>query len=142
MAQAKSGDTVTVHYTGTLTDGSVFDSSQDREPLQFTLGGGQVIPGFEHAVHGMQPGETKRTTISADRAYGVYRDDLIFTVERAQLPDGLNPSVGEQYQMRQPDGQVVIVTVNDIDAGEVTFDANHPLAGQDLTFEIELVGIA
>lgn len=141
MAQAKSGDTVSVHYTGTLDDGTVFDSSQNREPLVFTIGSGQVIPGFEQAVVGMQPGETRETKIESKQAYGEHTDDLVFDVDREQLPSDISPSVGDQYQMRQPDGQTVIVTVQDVTSEQVTFDANHPLAGKDLTFDIELVSI-
>jgi peptidylprolyl isomerase len=142
MTQAKSGDTVAVHYTGTLSDGTVFDSSRDGDPLVFTLGAGQVIPGFEEAVNGMEAGETRKTTIPADQAYGEYREDLVFTVERDQLPGNIAPSVGEQYQMRQQDGSAVVVTVQDVTPAEVTFDANHPLAGQDLTFALELMSIS
>jgi peptidylprolyl isomerase len=141
MTQAKSRDRVTVHYTGTLTDGTVFDSSRGGEPLAFTLGGGQVIAGFDAAVQGMAPGEAKRATILAEQAYGEYEDMLVFGVDRDQLPAELQPEVGEQYQMRQPDGQTVVVTVRDVTPAEVVFDANHPLAGQDLTFDIELVSI-
>ncbi len=141
MAQAKSGDTVSVHYTGTLTDGTVFDSSQNREPLVFTIGSGQVIPGFEQAVVGLEPGQTREATIPATQAYGEHNDDLIFDVDRSQLPSDMSPSVGEQYQMRQPDGQAMIVTVQDVTPEQITLDANHPLAGQDLTFDIQLVSI-
>lgn len=141
MAQAKSGDTVAVHYTGTLADGTVFDSSRSREPLSFTLGAGQVIPGFEDAVMGLSPGESRTTTIAADQAYGAHQPDLVFDVDRAQLPPDIAPAVGEQYQMRQGDGQVMVVTVQDVGDDHVTFDANHPLAGQDLTFDLELVSI-
>jgi peptidylprolyl isomerase len=141
MAQAKSGDTVAVHYTGTLADGTVFDSSRGREPLSFTLGGGQVIPGFEEAVMGLSPGESRTTTIPSDQAYGEHQPDLVFAVDRDQLPPGMSPEVGEQYQMRQGDGQVMVVTVQEVEPGHVTFDANHPLAGQDLTFDLELVSI-
>ncbi|HWQ13604.1 MAG TPA: peptidylprolyl isomerase [Roseiflexaceae bacterium] len=142
MTQAKSGDTVAVHYTGTLSDGTVFDSSRDRDPLTFTLGAGQVIPGFEDAVRGMQPGETRTTTIPAGQAYGERDEDLVFEVERSHLPPNLAPEVGEQYQMRQQDGQTIVVTVQDVSPDHVTFDANHPLAGQDLTFDLELVSIS
>ncbi|GAB4202425.1 MAG: peptidylprolyl isomerase [Roseiflexaceae bacterium] len=141
MAQAKQGDQVTVHYTGTLSDGTVFDSSRGCDPLGFTLGAGQVIPGFESAVLGLQPGESRQMTIPADQAYGQYQDGLLFSVDRGSLPPDLAPTVGEQYQMRQNDGQPMIVTVRDVNASEVIFDANHPLAGQDLTFDIELVTI-
>ncbi len=142
MAPAKSGDTVSVHYTGTLADGTMFDSSLQRDPLVFTLGTGQVIAGFDEAVTGMEPGEVKTTTIPANEAYGDRDDELIFAVDRNQLPAELNPSVGEQYQMRQGDGQVQVVTVMDVTPQQVVFDANHPLAGQDLTFELQLVSVS
>lgn len=142
MAQAKSGDTVAVHYTGTLDDGTVFDSSRSRDPLTFTLGTGQVIRGFEDAVLGMAPGEVRTTNIPPDEAYGERREELVFEVERNQLPPDMSPEVGEQYQMRQADGQTFVVTVQDISADNVIFDANHPLAGQTLTFDLELVSIS
>lgn len=139
--QAKQGDTVQVHYTGTLTDGTVFDSSTGGDPLEFQVGAGQVIAGFDEAVVGMAVGESRQTTIPAERAYGVYRDDLVFAVEPSQLPDGFAPEVGEQYQMTQPDGQAMVVSVREVTADGVTLDANHPLAGLDLTFDIQLVEI-
>lgn len=141
MTQAKTGDTVAVHYTGTLSDGTVFDSSRSREPLTFTVGTGQVISGFDQAVVGMQPGEARTTTIPADQAYGERNDEMVFDVERNQLPPQLDPKVGEQYQMRQSDGQAFVVTVRDVSPAHVTLDANHPLAGEDLTFDIELMSI-
>ncbi len=141
MTMAKQGDTVHVHYTGTLEDGTEFDSSRDREPLTFTLGEGQVIAGFDQAVLGMQSGESKRVTIPADEAYGQYEDDLVFEVERAQLPASFAPTLGEQYQMQQANGQTMIVTVSEISNDSVTLDANHPLAGYDLTFDLELVSV-
>lgn len=139
MAEAKQGDDVKVHYTGRLEDGTVFDSSQDRDPLEFTLGEGQVIPGFEEAVQGMGEGESKTTTIAADEAYGPRRDDLILPVERDRFPEDVDPEVGQPLQMQTNDGQVVQVVVQEIKDGTVMLDANHPLAGQDLTFDIELV---
>ncbi len=141
MPQARLGDRVVVHYTGMLQDGTVFDSSRGRDPLAFTLGTGEVISGFETAVEGMQAGETKETTIVPNQAYGDYQDDLQFTVDRTQLPAAIDPKVGEQYQMRQADGQTIVVTVHTISSDEVVFDANHPLAGQELTFQIEVVDI-
>jgi peptidylprolyl isomerase len=140
MAQANSGTTVRVHYTGKLDDGQVFDSSRQREPLEFTLGGGQVIPGFDQAVAGMEPGEAKTVTIPADEAYGGRSEELFLRVERDRLPPDLEPEVGQQLQMNQG-GQVAIVTVAEVADDAVTLDANHPLAGKDLTFELELVEI-
>jgi peptidylprolyl isomerase len=140
MAQAKSGDTVRVHYTGRLADGSVFDSSEGREPLEFVLGAQQVIPGFEEAVDGLSPGEERTVAIPADRAYGPRREEMVLTVGRDQFPDEIRPEVGQQLQMSQ-DGQVAIVTITGVSDAEVTLDANHPLAGKDLTFDVQLVDI-
>jgi len=141
MVKAESGDTVKVHYTGTLEDGTVFDTSVEREPLEFTLGQGQLIPGFEQAVIGMKIGDLKTINIPADQAYGPYRDDLILVIERDQLPEDLDPEVGQQLQMTQADGEVVRVMISDVSEATATIDANHPLAGKDLTFEIELIEI-
>ena len=142
MAHAKAGDHVKVHYTGRLSDGTVFDSSRDREPLEFTLGIGEVIPGFEQAVLGMEPGETKTVTIPAEEAYGPRRADMIIEVSRDQVAPGLPLAIGQQLQLRLQDGRVIPVVVADLSEETVTIDANHPLAGEDLTFEIELVAIA
>lgn len=143
MAKAANGSTVQVHYTGRLDeDDSVFDSSRERdEPLKFTIGEEQVIPGFEEAVEGMEPGEEKTVDIPSDEAYGPYRDDMVLEVERDQLPDDLDPEVGQRLQLRQQNGEVVNVTLTEISDAEVTLDANHPLAGKDLSFDIELVDI-
>jgi len=141
MAKAKNGDTVRIHYTGRLTDGTVFDSSEDRDPLEFTLGEGKVIPGFEEAVRGMEEGESKTAEIAADDAYGPRRDDLVMQMPRDRLPEDLDPSVGQRLQMQTQDGQKVEVLVTDVDDAGIRIDANHPLAGRDLEFEIELVGI-
>lgn len=141
MAKAKSGDTVQVHYTGKLADGSVFDSSRDGDPLEFTLGEGEVIPGFENAVINMEPGDQKTVTISADDAYGSHNDEMIATVDRGQFPPDVLPEIGQQYEMQRDDGQMFVMTVTDITENEVTLDANHPLAGEDLSFDIELMGI-
>ncbi|HEV2148204.1 MAG TPA: peptidylprolyl isomerase [Longimicrobiaceae bacterium] len=140
MAQAKSGDTVRVHYTGRLDDGTVFDSSQGREPLEFTLGAQQVIPGFEQAVDGLSPGEERTVEIPADRAYGPRRDEMMLTVGRDQFPPEVQPEVGQQLQMSQGE-QVAVVTVAEVSDTDVTLDANHPLAGKDLTFDVRLVDI-
>lgn len=142
MSQAKKGDTVKVHYTGTLTDGTEFDSSEGREPLEFTIGENQVIAGFEKAVIGMSPGETVRIEIKVDDAYGPRNADLVATVSRDQLPEGFKPAIGQQLQLTRDDNSSLIVSIIDISETEVTLDANHPLAGEDLTFSIELVEIA
>ena len=141
MAQAKYGDTVKVHYTGKLDDGTVFDASVNGDPLQFTIGSGQIIPGFEQAVVGMNPGESKTVKIPAEDAYGQRREDLVLEIEKSQLPEGLKPEVGLQLQSRQPDGRIIVLTIADISESHVTLDANHPLAGKDLTFDIQLVEI-
>ena len=141
MAQAKNGDTVKVHYTGKLNDGTVFDSSEGREPLEFVVGTGEIIPGFEEAVIGMNEGETKTVTIPADKAYGPHNDELVLVVGREQVPPDLKVKIGDLLQVTLPDGHRVDVTVTALNDEAVTLDANHPLAGQDLTFEIELVSI-
>lgn len=140
MQQAKQGDTVVVHYTGTFSNGKVFDSSAGRDPLEFTLGSGQVIPGFERAVDGMQVGDQKTVTIPSDEAYGPRQSELTVTVNRDQFPQQLKPTVGQQLQMSR-NGQVFVVTVLEVTDERVVLDANHPLAGADLTFELELVEI-
>ena len=141
MTAAKSGDTVRIHYTGTLNDGSVFDSSDGRDPLEFTLGAGQVIPGFDAAVDGMVVGDRKVAEIPADQAYGPRHDQAVQDVPRADIPAEIPLEVGLQLQMQSPTGQVMPVTVTAITDDAVTLDANHMLAGKDLTFDIELVSI-
>lgn len=141
MVQAKAGDTVRVHYSGFLDDGTVFDSSLDREPFEFTLGQGMVIPGFEDAVVGMDVGETKTVNIPSERAYGPYRDELLVSVERSQVPPDIEPDLGMELQIRTPEGTVTNVTITEMDEESITLDANHPLAGKDLIFEIKLVEI-
>lgn len=139
---AKRGDTVKVHYTGKLDDGTVFDSSVNQEPLEFTIGTGSIIPGFENAVLGMSPGDSKTEHIPADQAYGPYVEEMVVTVDRQQLPEGIQPEVGQQFQIQQSPDQIIPVIVTDVSDSKVTLDANHPLAGEDLTFDIELVAIA
>jgi len=141
MEQAKQGDTVKVHYTGKLENGTVFDTSRNRHPLQFTIGRGQVIAGFEQAVVGMNTGESKTTTVPVDQAYGPRRQNMIITMERSQLPPDLNPNIGQRLELTQMDDQRVLVTVTGITTTTLTLDANHPLAEKNLTFDIELVGI-
>ncbi len=141
LPMAKDGDTVQVHYKGTLEDGTVFDTSRGRQPLEFTLGAGNVIVGFDKAVNGMRIGETKTVTIPAAEAYGPRNDEMVLTVARDELPEGLEPSIGQQLQVTQPGGGTAIVVVTDISGDSITVDGNHPMAGKDLTFELELVGI-
>lgn len=139
MSQAKEGDSVKVNYTGKLDDGTVFDSSEGRDPLEFTVGSGQVIPGFENAVDGMEVGDSKTVTVSSEDAYGPRRDEMVLKVERERLPEEIDPEVGQQLQVGSAEDQTMIVQITEVTDDSVTLDANHPLAGQDLTFEIELV---
>jgi peptidylprolyl isomerase len=141
MAQAKQGDTVQVHYTGKLEDGTVFDTSRERHPLRFTLGNGQVIAGFEQAVVGMNVGETKTTVIPVEQAYGPRRDDMVVTMSRENLPPNTALAVGQRIEITQADDQAFLATVTSVSEANVTVDANHPLAGKALTFDLELVSI-
>jgi peptidylprolyl isomerase len=141
MAQVKSGDVVHVHYTGRLDDESVFDSSLERDPLSFQLGTGQVVPGFDKAVSGMEVGEKKTVTLPSDEAYGPRVKQLIFTAPRNNLPPGYDPEVGEMMCLESKDGRQMDVIVTHADEESVVMDGNHPLAGKDLTFDIELVKI-
>jgi FKBP-type peptidyl-prolyl cis-trans isomerase 2 len=141
MAKAKAGDTVKVHYTGKLNNGDVFDSSVDADPLQFTIGQKQMIPAFEEAMIDMELGDKKTIDISADGAYGQRRDDLTQTVERSLLPAEIELKVGLRLTAQDPEGQPFSVTIASFDEESVTLDGNHPLAGEDLTFDVELVEI-
>lgn len=141
MTQAKSGDKVTVHYTGTLADGSEFDSTREADALEFTIGDGELIKGFDDAVTGMAIGETKTVTIPAEEAYGTANEEMIFDIERSQFDESVTPELGQRFQFEAPDGQQIVVTITEIDGDQITLDANHPLAGEDLTFELELMTI-
>ena len=141
MRKAKRGDKVQVHYTGSLEDGTIFDSSESRAPIVLTLGGGDVIRGFEEAIVGMAVGDKKIETIDVQRAYGDRRDDLIFRVDRERLPSDDELEVGDVLRVGFPDGGSTTVQVTAADAATVTLDANHPLAGKTLVFELELVSI-
>ena len=141
MTQAKNGDTVKVNYTGTLEDGTVFDTSTGREPLQFVIGDGQIIPGFEQGVIGMSIGEAKTINIPSDNAYGPHLEDRILVVNQDQIPKHLDLEIGQQVQIPQTDGSKVQFIVTGVSETNVTLDANHPLSGKDLTFEIELTEI-
>lgn len=141
MSQAKAGDTVKIHYTGTLDDGTEFDSSSGRDPLEFTVGGGQVIPGFDQAVEGMAIGDKKSINIQPEDAYGPRHDQMIQEVPKSALPPDLSPEVGMGLQAQGPDGQPVQLTVTEVADESITVDGNHPLAGKALNFDIELMQI-
>jgi|TARA_B110000438_G_C15803972_1_gene646428 FKBP-type peptidyl-prolyl cis-trans isomerase SlpA len=132
---------VSVHYTGKLKDGSIFDSSVDREPLSFTVGEGKLIPGFENGIVGMKVNEKKLIEIPSNEAYGDVRDELIQEVAKTNLPEELTPEVGMQLQSNAEDGSTLLVTIVKVEDESVVVDANHPLAGKDLVFDIEVVDI-
>jgi peptidylprolyl isomerase len=138
---AERGDTVAVHYKGTLEDGSVFDSSEDAQPIEFTIGAHEVIDGFENAVIGMSAGDKKTENILPENAYGEREDELVFHIPRSSMQPGLDVSAGDFVRVTLPDGQTAPMQVLSIDDEAVTLDANHPLAGKTLTFELELVEI-
>jgi len=141
VAKAQEGDEVQVHYTGKLEDGTVFDTSEDGEPLSFTIGENRVIPGFEEAVTGMEPGESKTTEVEPEQAYGEHREDMVMEMDQDQIPSEVDPEVGQQLQLRLENGQTVPVLITALGDGTVTIDANHPLAGRKLIFDIDLVDI-
>lgn len=141
MTTVKEGDTVRMHYTGTLSDGSTFDSSEGRAPLEFTVGAGQIIPGLDAALPGMEEGQSKTVDVPASDAYGEVVEDARQTVPREVIPDEIPLEVGTRLQMQTQSGQAMPVTVTEVGAEEVTLDANHPLAGKDLTFKIEVVEV-
>ena len=139
MKEVINQSQVKVHYTGTLEDGSVFDSSEGREPLAFTVGTGNMIPGFENAVLGMKLNETKKVTIPSSEAYGPVREDLIQELDKSVLPEGLNPQTGQRLQSQDDQGRSFVVTVKQVNEKAIVIDGNHELAGKDLQFEIRLV---
>lgn len=141
MKKAKNGDTVKVHYTGSLDDGTIFDSSEGKEPLQFTIGDGQLLPAFEQGVVGLAVGETTNIQLTAQEGYGLKQDKLIGKLPLEALPPDLTPEVGMRLQMKTPEDQVVILKIIEVSDNDITVDANHELAGEDLNFEIELVRI-
>lgn len=141
MQQVKKGDTVKVHYHGKLEDGSTFDSSEGREPLEFEVGGGMVIPGFDNGVTGMAIGEKKTINIPADEAYGPKQEELIMEFPKDRFPQDLTPEVGMQLAMNNGSGQQIPVTITEVKEDAVVLDANHPLAGKALIFDLELVAI-
>ncbi|MCF8107397.1 MAG: peptidylprolyl isomerase [Desulfohalobiaceae bacterium] len=141
MSVVKNGDTVKVHYHGTLDDGTVFDSSHERDPLNFTLGQGEIIPGFENAVQGMSQGDSKNVSIPPDEAYGQRQEDNMLQVNQSDIPEEINPEKGMVLQVKTQDGQSRNVTVAEVTDETVTLDGNHPLAGENLNFEINLVEV-
>ncbi|WP_238363943.1 FKBP-type peptidyl-prolyl cis-trans isomerase [Mesobacterium pallidum] len=141
MTEVKQGDTVQIHYTGTLADGSTFDSSAGRDPLQFQVGSGQIIPGLDKALPGMTVGDSKTVEVPADEAYGQANPEAMQQIPRDQVPDDIPLDLGTRLQLQGPQGQPIPVTVTEVTDAHVTLDANHPLAGKDLTFAIELVAI-
>ena len=141
MAQAKTGDTVKIHFTGKLEDGTVFGSTANREPLEFELGEGRIIPGIEKAVEGMNVGESKTVEVPPEQAYGQHQAELVQKVSRDRFPEDVEPQVGQEFEIPQQEGRPMAVRVVDVSESTVTLDANHPLAGRDLTFELELLEI-
>ena len=139
--QAKKGDTAQVHYTGRLEDGEVFDSSDGGEPLEFEVGAGQVIPGFDEGVRGMSVNDKKRIEIEADDAYGQRIEALVQQIARDGLNLGNEPEVGMQLGLQLPDGNEIPVTITEVTPDSITLDANHPLAGRKLIFDVELVSL-
>ncbi|WP_223477835.1 FKBP-type peptidyl-prolyl cis-trans isomerase [Oricola indica] len=142
MSEAQHGSKVHIHYTGKLTDGTVFDSSDGREPLEFELGAGQVIPGLDKAMRGMEVGQSKTVTIPSDEAYGPHHPEGVHVVERESLPPNVDTDLGSRLQASAQDGNVINLTVVAADDATVTLDANHPLAGRDLVFDVELVAVS
>lgn len=141
MSKAKTGDAVSVHYTGKLEDGTIFDSSISREPLAFEIGKGQMIPGFEKAVMGMEVGEKTTVTLAPEDAYGERMEDRIVKFDKSQIPGDIPTDIGTQLSINQPNGQQIPAIVTDADETSITLDANHPLAGKALVFDIEMVSI-
>ncbi len=142
MAKVKNGDSVKVNYTGKLEDGTVFDTSDNKEPLEFKVGEGKLIKGFEAAVMGMEPGESKTVQIPADEAYGPHHPEMIMVIDRKEVPDTITPKVDQMLQVRQKDGTTFAVKITEVSENSLTLDANHLLAGKDLTFDIKLAEIA
>jgi peptidylprolyl isomerase len=141
MKQAKNGDTVKVHYTGRLDDGTIFDSSEGKDPLQFTIGEGQLLQAFEQGVTGLAEGDKKNLQLTAQQGYGLKQNKLIGKLPLEALPEGLTPEIGMRLQMKTPEDQLIILKIVEMSDNDITVDANHELAGEDLNFEIELVAI-
>jgi len=141
MSVVIAGNKVKIHYTGTFDDGEIFDSSREAEPLEFEVGAGQVIPGFDNAVMGMKVGETKQVRLPEEEAYGPYNQEMVFDADPNQFEEGLTPEIGQQFQTEMEDGTPLLLTVKSAEAGKVVLDANHPMAGKTLNFDLEVVEI-
>lgn len=141
MEKVKDGDTISLHYTGSLDDGTVFDSSEGGQPLSFTVGSGQVIAGFDDGVRGMEVGETKDITIAPENAYGEYHEELVRVVPKSAFPPNVTPAVGLGFELELPSGQTLPVRIIDVEDDNVTLDANHLLAGENLNFKVRLISI-
>ncbi len=141
MSVVTAGNKVKIHYTGTFDDGEVFDSSRNVEPLEFEVGAGQVIPGFDNAVLGMAVGETKKVRLLEDEAYGPYNPEMVFEADPSQFEEGMTLEVGQQFQTQMEDGTPLLLTVKEIEGEKITLDANHPMAGKVLNFDLEVVSI-
>ncbi len=141
MSKAKEGDRVKVYFTGTLEDGTIFGQTHEDEPFEFNIGEKSVLPKFESAVVGMKEGENKTILIAPEDAYGPRDEERMFTVEKSEIPDHITPEIGKKIQVQTGSGEMAILTVLEVSEDKVTFDANDPLAGEELTFEIELLEI-
>ena len=141
MTQAKTGDTVKVHFEGSLEDGSIFGSTMDEEPFEFTIGQKHMLPGFENAVIGMQKGDTKTITLPPEEAYGLHKKELVHVMNRSGFPKEINLEIGKTLRVRTQDGKYIVVTIKDITEDSIVLDENEPLAGETLTFNIELIDI-
>ncbi len=141
MRQAKTNDLVKVHYTGSLKDGSVFDSSLDKQPLEFKIGYGVIIPGFESGIIGMYEGDKKTVSIPPEEAYGPHREELVDSIDRSRIPSSIKPEVGMILEISSPDGEVMKARIIEVDETFVCLDMNHPLAGKELIFEIQLIEV-
>ena len=142
MSKVKKGDTVKVHYTGKLEDGQIFDSSKEKQPIEFIVGTGNVMPGIEKGVISMESGGTKTIEIPPEEAFGLRREELVVEIEKGQLPDYITPAMGQTLQMQKPDGDHIDLIIIDVNEETITLDANHPLAGHTLFFDLKLVDIA
>ncbi len=141
MEEIKNNDNVKVHYTGKLESGQVFDTSENREPLEFTIGEGKLIPGFEKGVVGMKKGDKKEIKIPFEEAYGSKREELVYEIEKKHLPEDIDPKVGMQLMSKSQEGHENVVFVKEVKDNSIVIDANHPLAGKNLIFEIEVVEV-